>query len=299
MSNARFRSAGASFACLCAATACTLLTKTQVVCAQPSETLQAPAHEEQGPLSPEQASAYRAMKLDGYQIMVHEALLIGEPLMWERVRVHLRADLDEITHRLPAHAIELLRATTPIWVELQGRVVPGGMSGRGKYFHPSREWLSGHGILPDKVDGIEIANAADYLEWRRNQPYGLLHEFAHAWWFKLSLEQRAPVQAAYEQAMQQGLYEQVGYNLAPEGEPRRAYAASNVNEYFAELSEAWFALNDYQPMTRPQLVAFDPIGAHAVEQVWNLVLELAEQIDTAHQNRLNGTQPMDDIEAGR
>ncbi len=230
---------------------------------------------EASPLTPERETDYVRHEVLGFTAMVHTDLL-AEDALWQRVRIHLAADLDEIKHLLPAHAIEHLQHTA-IWVELQGRVVPAGMSGRGKYFHPSKQWLSKHGILPIKAGGIEIANAHDYLNWRRNQPYGLLHEFAHAWWHAMPQDRRVPVIAAFDAAVREGLYEQVGYNLAPSSESRRAYALSNVGEYFAELSEAHFALNDFEPMTARQLRAHDPRGAAAVEQAWATPLEPRDQ----------------------
>ena len=50
--------------------------------------------------------------------------------------------------------------------------------------------------------------------------------------------------------------------------PVRAYAMNNVAEYFAELSEAYFGLNDYHPFTRGQLEAHDPEGLRAVAEAW-------------------------------
>ena len=39
-------------------------------------------------------------------------------------------------------------------------------------------------------------------------------------------------------------------------------------EYFAELSEAWYWENDFQPFDRAELETFDPQGAAAVEAAW-------------------------------
>jgi hypothetical protein len=58
--------------------------------------------------------------------------------------------------------------------------------------------------------------------------------------------------------------------LAPEGDLRRAYAMQNAREYFAELSEAYFGANDYEPFDREALRTFDPAGFDAVKRLWSL-----------------------------
>ncbi len=214
----------------------------------------------------ERLSDYEPRSILGFRVMVHEDLLRDEPL-WARVEVHLRADLDRVVALLPPGAVQHLRASTPVWVEREREHSPVGMSGRGMCYHPSRQWLTNNGILPDKAGGIEIQNANDFLNWRNNQPLSLLHEFAHAWMHAGPVD-RAAIETAYAGAMEGGLYDAVAYNLATE--PTRAYAANNPMEYFAELSEAYFTLNDYFPFTRRQLQAHDPEGFRVIEAAWTV-----------------------------
>lgn len=100
----------------------------------------------------------------------------------------------------------------------------------------------------------------------------LLHEIAHGYHLRLEGGYENPlVLAAYEAAMEQGLYEKVGHVLEGEGEaPRRAYAATNQQEYFSELTEAYFGRNDYFPFTREDLLAHDPAGYAMIEEVWGV-----------------------------
>lgn len=224
----------------------------------------------------ERLSDYEPRAIQGFRIMVHADLLRDGPL-WARVEVHLRADLDRVATLLPSGAVAHLRASTPVWVEREREHSPVGMSGRGMCYHPSREWLANNGILPDKAGGIEIQNAHDFLHWRNNQPLSLLHEFAHAWMHAGPVSREA-IEAAYTEAMEAGLYDAVAYNLATE--PRRAYAANNPMEYFAELSEAYFTLNDYFPFTRRQLQAHDPTGFRVIEAVWEAAAPAAAPAPT-------------------
>ena len=55
------------------------------------------------------------------------------------------------------------------------------------------------------------------------------------------------VASQLEAAMASGLYDRV-----------------DEREYFAELSEAWFWENDFQPFTRDALLTFGPVGAAVV-----------------------------------
>lgn len=218
---------------------------------------------------PEQATDYRELPaIEGFAIRVHRAL-DAEPTMLADLLDALRHDLRAVRRELPEDAMAALADVT-FWIERQGRAVPGGMSGRGMCYHPSRQWLETHGILSAKAGGIEIARASDFIPWRRNQPWMVLHELAHAYHARLPAWADSEIERAFDTAMADGRYDAVEYNLAPPRETRRAYAANNHREYFAELSEAWFGLNDYAPFTRRALEAHDPAGAALMARLWGL-----------------------------
>lgn len=67
-------------------------------------------------------------------------------------------------------------------------------------------------------------------------------------------------------AVKSGIYENVLRNT---GRRQQAYALNSVSEYFAELSEAYFDENDFEPFTRKELRAFDPLGYAALRQIWS------------------------------
>jgi len=116
----------------------------------------------------------------------------------------------------------------------------------------------------------------------------MLHELAHAWhcmnWtnavINTSLLNPQPsrdasgcfvgdtqIEEAYEAALSAGIYEAV-YRVG-ELLPVEAYANTNKQEYFAELTEAWFLENDYYPQNREELLKHDPLGAAAIEAAWS------------------------------
>ena len=49
---------------------------------------------------------------------------------------------------------------------------------------------------------------------------------------------------------------------------QRAYALTDDKEYFAELTEAYYGVNDFYPFTRDQLLSFDIAGYTLIEQAW-------------------------------
>lgn len=214
---------------------------------------------------------YEHRELRGFPLMVRREFMEQDPDLLARVLTRMDADLEELASIVPGPALEALHSTT-IWVELQGATIEGGMSGRGLCCHWSADWLASVGLPREKAGGVEIVNPHDYLAWRTTQPYMLLHELAHAY-HRMIGPDLPEILGAYQHAVAAGLYEHVGRNSVPAGETVRAYAATNHHEYFAELSEAYLALNDFEPYTRAQLKALDPEGFAMVERLWGMSAE--------------------------
>lgn len=242
--------------------------------ARPAERAEAPA--------PSLDSLYERRQLCGFPLMISREFGDEQAELLDRVLLQLEADLDEISLIVPGAALGALRRTT-IWIELQGAVIEGGMSGRGMCCHWSADWLESAGLPREKAGGVEIVNPRDFLEWRRTQPYMTLHELAHAYHRMLGPD-LPEILAPFRLAEEAGLYERVGRNSVGVDEKVRAYAITNHHEYFAELSEAYLALNDFEPYTRAQLEKLDPAGFAMAHTLWNLSPdEIAERIGAAQE----------------
>lgn len=216
---------------------------------------------------PPRAVSYESRELAGFTIKVNREFIEKNPALLDRVLIQLHADLNEIAHLVPAPAAEALHSVT-VWVEIQG-LKAVGHEGHGLCCHWSPRWLADHGLPVEKAGGVEIINPDDYLTWRRGQPYMLFHEFAHAYHWRIAGKDDE-IGRVYKVAMDKHLYDAVPRNSLPLGQTTKAYAATNDHEYFAELSEAYFAVNDFYPYTREQLRAHDPEGLALVERLWNL-----------------------------
>lgn len=215
----------------------------------------------------EELANYETRTLAGFTLKVNKEFIASAPELLDRTLLHLHADLDQIVNFLPKPACDALRGVT-IWVERRGSTAMG-RGGRGMCCHWSPAWLATNGLLTEKAGGVEIINADDFLTWRRDQPYMTFHELAHAFHWRLA-KLDPEIEAAFQHAKDAKRYDEVARNSLPTGKTERAYAITNSHEYFAELSEAYFALNDFYPYTRRQLADLDPEGLKLMERVWKL-----------------------------
>jgi len=136
-------------------------------------------------------------------------------------------------------------------------------------YHSDLGTLMENGNQVRKYRSVEISNAAKYLEYRQWQPLFLLHELAHAYHDFLSHD-LPDVLKTYQRAMKAKLYHSVPCVPEIGPSPRRAYAAMNHAEYFAELTEAYFGQCDYFPYNRDELEEYDYDGYTLVNTLWNL-----------------------------
>jgi len=201
---------------------------------------------------------YGAFAVRGWPVQMRRELLEDDTELGCAVLAHLDGDLATIEGALGPDRTARLRGLT-IWIEVALPQFPGAV------YHPSAQWLADNGYPPAWAEGIQLGNATNYLAWTDVQPAMVLHELSHAWHHQVIGYDDPAVLAAYDDAMAASLYDAVEY---ADGSTQEAYATNNVQEYFAELSEAWFWRNDFEPFDRDGLLAFDPLGAAAVEAAW-------------------------------
>jgi hypothetical protein len=120
---------------------------------------------------------------------------------------------------------------------------------------------------PNRAKHVEIGNARNFLDWMAEQPAMVIHELTHAFHDKLLPDGwgNATLLDAYQKAVDSRRYEQVAYVKGGLG---RAYALTNVMEYFSELSEAYFWRNDFYPFVRWDIAEYDPFIYPLLPQLW-------------------------------
>jgi len=134
-------------------------------------------------------------------------------------------------------------------------------------YHPSRQWLVGHGHDPRLARCVHITQARQLLsrEQMLKHPAVILHELAHGYHDQVLGFENPEVIAAFERAKESRNYEQV---LLYTGKTVRHYGMSNHKEYFAEGTEAYFYRNDFFPFVRAELQQHDPPLHELLEKVW-------------------------------
>ncbi|MCC7495300.1 MAG: hypothetical protein IT204_23325 [Fimbriimonadaceae bacterium] len=203
-------------------------------------------------------SRYQERPLEGWSLLVNQDLL-DEPELADAVLKEVGAQLYQVARWLPAEAVTRLRSVR-IWVERE--------TNRGAaVYHPSKEWLVDHGHNPDLARSVQLTNARNLLAWTRQQPWMICHELAHAWHHQVVGYDNAELRQAFEAAQAAGNYAQV---LLYDGRRTRHYALNNVQEYWAEATEAYFGRNDFYPFVNAELREHDPALHALVGRLWGV-----------------------------
>jgi len=206
----------------------------------------------------EPTSSYTVQTVEGWRVYVHNQLLNEKKELGDKAIELLRVKLYDVKRALPKAACEKLQKV-PIWLEAGNpRVV-------GACYHPSRRWLEDHAFNPEKAKSIEIGNPTNFLNWSGHQPMMVLHELAHAYHHQVLGYDQPDIKAAYKRAVESKSYDSVLYY---NGKKARAYAMNNDQEYFAELSEAYFGTNDIYPFVRAEIGEHDPEMLKVLKKLW-------------------------------
>jgi hypothetical protein len=206
----------------------------------------------------EPTSSYQVRTIHGFRVLF-SARLLEHKSEADEVLDELSKQLEAISKVVPAEPLRMLRRV-PFWVERDF------LLDKAALFRPSAENLRARGENPDKAGGVEVSNARNFVDWsRKEQPFAALHELAHAYHFHVIGYSEPAVLQAYQNAKESGLYARVKY---VNGGEQPGYAATNPQEYFAELSEAYFGKNDFYPFTRAELKEYDAVGYQLMQQAW-------------------------------
>jgi len=204
---------------------------------------------------------YATSQIRGFTVRVNPEVFKHESVT-NAFFTELDKQLADIHRVLPE---DKLNALLPIitWVEWEKK--PHGAA----EYHPSAGWLRDNGYNPEKAGGVEINNVRNFISWSRNsQPAMILHEMAHAYMFRF-VQPGNPLydalKKAFDNAVKTGIYDEVAFIG---GGTKKAYALTDINEYFAELTESYFLKNDFYPFIRDELETHDPDGYKTLKAIW-------------------------------
>lgn len=213
---------------------------------------------------PPKPSAHTLQNIEGWKVQVDQRLLEGEgkPAGDEALKL-LGARLHEIAIILPADKVARLREV-PIWLDLtHGRLRPA-------QYHPEAEWLKENGYDTAMARCVHIPVASLYIEPadQHRQPWAVLHELAHAYHDQVLGFDHPGVLKAYEAFRASGKYEKA---LHIAGHTTRHYGLTDHKEFFSEMTEAYFGINDFFPFHRADLMTSEPAIYALMKEIWGPV----------------------------
>ncbi len=211
---------------------------------------------------PPKPTAHTNREVEGWTVRVDNRLLHApNKALCSRALRFLEGKLLDIKAVVPAERVKQLQAVTIVLDLTHGKLT-------SMQYHPGADWLVENGYSPDLVKCVHIPVAAD-LPTPRNineQPWVILHELAHAYHDQVLSFEDPRIIEAYER------YKKSGHGdatLLYDGRRVRHYALTDHKEFFAEMTEAYFGVNDFFPFNRAELITSEPELYALLKTIWS------------------------------
>jgi len=202
---------------------------------------------------------YGKRDIDGWTVYVNPQLTRQPGLCAAMVKI-LSYKLHVINHFISKEGQSQLHVI-PVWLEY-------GHKGPYLQYCGDREKLQRDGLNPEKLGAIEIGDPQRMMDWAMLQQSDVLHQVALAYYdlhAKKDSELGRKITNAYEQAKKDGKYNSV---LRFDGKHLPLPAMASEKEYFAELMESYFLVNDHYPFIRCELKDQDATGYDVIAGLW-------------------------------
>ena len=225
---------------------------------------------------------YTKSMLGGWPVFVEPNWHGGNTQLEQRMAM----DLEWAAKRLPDHARNYLKESTPIWVNKSLCWGPEAcpIEGRGLCYHPGSDFLDEHLMTKEKAYCVEMYNSLQYFEqdsklWGKGGVF--IHEFAHAYHHRClegGYDNKEVLDCFRKSVEEDQLYNWVRVH-GTEGPMNKAYACTNAMEYFAELSAAFLGQPDLQseeefnkwyPFNRRHIKEHDPRAYQLLMKLWKI-----------------------------
>jgi hypothetical protein len=199
--------------------------------------------------------------IEGWTVRIDDRLLRPpDGALGARALKRVEAKLADIKSAVAADRLAKLQSV-PIVLDLtHGQL-------RTMQYHPNAGWLESHGYARDLAKCVHIPEAADFVNPRHNneQPWCVLHELAHAYHDQVLDFDEPRIRAAFDRYKESSHGKSV---LHISGGRRRHYALTDQKEFFAEMSEAYFGMNDFFPFNRAELKTQEPEIYELLRTIW-------------------------------
>jgi len=211
---------------------------------------------------PSKPASHTERKLAGWTIRVDDRLLQGpdEALGTQALRF-LEGKLSDIKVVVPEDKLKKLQAVVIVLDLSHGNL--GSMQ-----YHPSAGWLKDNGYSTDLEKCVHIPRAADLPTKRciNEQPWVVLHELAHAYHDQVLSFDNPRVKDAADNFKKSGRGDKT---LLYNGKRVKHYALTDQMEFFAEMTEAYFGVNDFYPFNRAELQESEPEIHELLVKIWD------------------------------
>jgi hypothetical protein len=200
-------------------------------------------------------------KVEGWTVRVDDRLLRApNEELGARALRFLEGRLFDIAAVVPEARLKDLRAI-PIVVDLECGEL------KAMQYHPSAGWLRANGYTEDLAKCVHLPRASD-VATRRNineQPWVILHELAHGYHDRVLGFEEPRIREMFAKVKASGRFESV---LLYNGRRVRHYGLSDHKEFFAEMTEAYFGVNDFFPFNRAELREAEGEVFELMKEIW-------------------------------
>jgi hypothetical protein len=213
------------------------------------------------PLEAAKPASHEVREVEGWRVHVDARLLVPQPPAAAAGALEiLQRRLADVRLLLPSESVARLQQV-PIWLDAtHGKLTSA-------QYHPSAGWLTTNGYKPELAKAVHIPDAALYagVRHQRIQPWSILHELAHAYHDQVLGFENEEIQRAWVAFRDTRKYDKT---LHIEGGLTQHYGLTNPKEFFAEMTEAYFGVNDFYPFNRAELKQAEPALFEKMGRWW-------------------------------
>ncbi len=206
-------------------------------------------------------AAHSTRVIDGWTVHIDRRLLAGpDAVIGTHALRLIDGQLLVLGATVAPDRLAILRRV-PIWLDRShGRLTSA-------QYHPSADWLANNGYDRRLAKAVHLPSVRHFVAPRtvHHQPCVLLHEIAHAYHDPVLGFGDPRLAAAHRDFVASGRHRQV---LHADGRRTRHYAATNPQEFFAEMTESYLGRNDFFPFNGAELKESEPATYALMESIW-------------------------------
>ena len=213
---------------------------------------------------PPKPTAHRVQNVEGWTVRVDERLFQPtNKATLERGLKFLDAKLADIKLVARPEIVTKLQTVVIVLDLTHGKL-------RSMQYHPDLDWLQANGYSTNLVKCVHIPEISDLVTSRNvnEQPWVILHELAHAYHDQVLGFEEPRILKAYEDYKKSGHGDQA---LLYNGSRVRHYGLTDQKEFFAEMTESYFGMDDFFPFNRAELMTAEPDVYELMRAIWEPV----------------------------